>query len=153
MADPASLFDVMVKRYEYKRQHLNVLHVITLYHRLKRDPAATRRHAPSCSAARPPRRMMAKRIIKLIHSVAEVVNGDRSGRAAARRFFPDYNVKHSARIFSGADVRADLACRQGGVGHRQHEIRDERCAPIGTLDGANIEIREAVGPENFFCSA
>src|SRR5262249_16736151 len=105
--DPASLFDVQVKRFhEYKRQHLNLLHVITLYHRLKRDStygAPPRTVVFAGKAA--PGYMMAKGIIKLIHSVADIVNNDTkiSGRLRVV-FVPDYNVKHSQLIFPGADL-------------------------------------------------
>ncbi len=154
VADPASLFDVMVKRFhEYKRQHLNVLHVITLYHRLKRDPrcdAPPRTVVFGGKAA--PGYMMAKRIIKLIHSVAEVVNGDAATAGRLRVvFFPDYNVKHSARIFSGADLSEQISLagkEASGTGNMKFAMNG--ALTIGTLDGANIEIREAVGAENFF---
>jgi starch phosphorylase len=152
--DPASLFDVMVKRFhEYKRQHLNVLHVITLYHRLKRDPrcdAPPRTVVFGGKAA--PGYMMAKRIIKLIHSVAEVVNGDAATAGRLRVvFFPDYNVKNSARIFSGADLSEQISLagkEASGTGNMKFAMNG--ALTIGTLDGANIEIREAVGSENFF---
>jgi starch phosphorylase len=154
VADPASLFDVMVKRFhEYKRQHLNVLHVITLYQRLKRDPhcdAPPRTVVFGGKAA--PGYLMAKRIIKLIHAVAEVVNGDRATAGRLRVvFFPDYNVKHSARIFSGADLSEQISLagkEASGTGNMKFAMNG--ALTIGTLDGANIEIRDAVGPENFF---
>src|SRR5207248_3774623 len=110
--DPASLFDIQVKRFhEYKRQHLNLLHVITLYHRLKRDlecgaPARTVVFAGKAA----PGYMMAKRIIKLIHSVADVVNNDRQIAGRLRvAFVPDYNVKHSQQIFPGADLSEQIS--------------------------------------------
>ena len=131
--DPQSLFDIQVKRlHEYKRQHLNVLYVITLYNRLTRTPEA--RIAPRTvifGGKAAPGYRMAKLIIKLINSVAAVVNARR--RACRSRlkvvFLPDFNVKtRPARLSGGRPVRTDLHGRQGGLGHGQHEVRDERGA-------------------------
>jgi starch phosphorylase len=152
--DPASLFDVQVKRFhEYKRQHLNLLHVITLHHRLKRDSeydAPPRTVVFAGKAA--PGYMMAKRIIKLIHSVADIVNKDRETAGRLRVVFvPDYNVKHSQRIFPGADLSEQISTagkEASGTGNMKFAMNG--ALTIGTLDGANIEIREAVGAENFF---
>jgi glycogen phosphorylase len=109
---PASLFDVQVKRFhEYKRQHLNVLHIITLYHRLKRDPhcdAPARTFLFARKAA--PGYVMAKLIIKLIHAVGDIVNNDRAIAGRLRvAFLPDYNVKNSQRIFPGADLSEQIS--------------------------------------------
>ncbi len=152
--DPASLFDIQVKRiHEYKRQHLNLLHVITLYRRLKRDPgygAPPRTVVFAGKAA--PGYMMAKRIIKLIHSVAEIVNNDREIAGRLRVVFvPDYSVKHSQRIFPGADLSEQISTagkEASGTGNMMFAMNG--ALTIGTLDGANVEIREAVGAENFF---
>ncbi len=152
--DPASLFDVQVKRFhEYKRQLLNLMHVITLYHRLKRNSgcdAAPRTILFAGKAA--PGYIMAKLIIKLIHSVADVVNNDNeiAGRFNIA-FLPDYNVKQGQRIFPGADLSEQISMagtEASGTGNMKFAMNG--ALTIGTLDGANIEIREAVGAENFF---
>jgi starch phosphorylase len=152
--DPASLFDIQVKRFhEYKRQHLNLLHVITLYHRLRRDsgydaPPRTVMFAGKAA----PGYMMAKQIIKLIHSVADAVNHDQAIAGRLRvAFLPDYNVKHSRHIFSSADLSEHISMagkEASGTGNMKFAMNG--ALTIGTLDGANVEIREAVGAENFF---
>src|SRR5262245_57644560 len=152
--DPASLFDVQVKRFhEYKRQLLNLMHVITLYHRLKHHsgsggPPRTILFAGKAS----PSYKMAKLIIKLIHSVADIVNNDREIAGRLRIVFvPDYNVKQGQRIFPGADLSEQISMagtEASGTGNMKFAMNG--ALTIGTLDGANIEIREAVGAENFF---
>jgi glycogen phosphorylase len=152
--DPGSLFDIQAKRFhEYKRQHLNVLHVITLYHRLKRAAryAASPRTVVFAGKAAPGY-MMAKRIIKLIHAVADVVNNDPATAGRLRvAFVPDYNVKHSVRLFAGADLSEQISLagkEASGTGNMKFAMNG--ALTIGTLDGANVEIRDAVGPVNFF---
>ncbi|HXV62624.1 MAG TPA: glycogen/starch/alpha-glucan family phosphorylase, partial [Vicinamibacteria bacterium] len=154
VVEPGSLFDVQAKRiHEYKRQQLNALHVVALYQRLVQDPrfeAGPRTVIFAGKAA--PGYFMAKLIIKLVHSIAGVVNSDeRVNRRLKVVFLPDYNVKLSHRIFPAADLSEQLSTagmEASGTGNMKFALNG--ALTIGTLDGANVEIREAVGPENFF---
>lgn len=152
--DPDSLFDVQVKRiHEYKRQHLCALYAVALYQRLKTDPHCDLQPRTIIFGGKAaPGYFMAKLIIRLINGIAEVVNRDPGVRNVLKVLFvPDFNITTGQVIYPAADLSEQVSTagkEASGTGNMKFQMNG--ALTIGTLDGANIEIREQVGAENFF---
>jgi glycogen phosphorylase len=152
--DPSSLFDMQCKRmHEYKRQHLNLLHIAWLYNRiLQRDLTDIVPRTFVFAGKAAPGYFMAKLILRLVHAIGDTINADPVARDHLRVVFvPNFNVQNAQRIYPAADLSEQISTagrEASGTGNMKFAMNG--ALTIGTLDGANVEIRDAVGPESFF---
>ena len=151
--DPEALFDAQCKRiHEYKRQHLNLLHAIVLYQRARDGRADDISRTIVIAGKAAPAYRAAKLIIRLAHGLAEAIAADRRARERLRVVFvPDFSVKRAQHIYPAADLSEQISTagmEASGTGNMKFTLNG--ALTIGTLDGANVEIRDAVGAEHFF---
>jgi starch phosphorylase len=151
--DPSSLVDAQCKRiHEYKRQHLNLLHAIVLWQRLRSGSAADVPRTIVLAGKAAPAYRAAKLIIRLAHGIAEAIHADLATRDRLRLvFIPDFSVKNAQRIYPAAELSEQISTagmEASGTGNMKFTLNG--ALTIGTLDGANVEIREHVGADNFF---